>query len=275
MRKKRPVDQFDKYGLRFTSRETVCGPPRPSLYGNTPKLLPFGGEGNVNLSPIQNALEESFCKNKPLQEKHLRLIVSEIFKSVTGQPIKNYSNFIFMPGQDWQEFQKHVTPSAGKNANYDGINLGGLIVMRMSSSNAMVPVLFHEAGHSLYYPMNNLADELRAYYFQERCTAIFLKALKKIGLIASYPPPRDEQLPTPTHAQAYSMARALYGYHLGNMLDQANGKMPTRDTPYDIKMKEWEQYLGPAISLYSGPARSPSTPSRSPGLTQQESCHMN
>lgn len=208
-------NSFVKYGLQFNIDGSIQGPKRPPLHAETPSISIEGG--NLDLSPHKSFLER-FMKSERFsitdEGQELMDIVGKLFTSVTNHNINDYMNFIFMEGKDWDTFKPKLKANHEEGKNYDAINLGGLVVVGAESDNRILPLLLHEAGHSLYpHDENHFKGELQAYYFQRVATEILHNQLTQMGLHYSYPNYDDaDMFPSTSHKDAYQSAIALYAY---------------------------------------------------------------
>lgn len=209
------ANPFVKYGLMFKSDGSIDGPRRPPLYSETP---PIAIEGDaLDLSPHRSFLEkimkgDTFSATE--EQAELMGIVDSVFTAVTNSNLSDYQRTIFMDGPDWVKFKAKLQSNNDEGKSYDAINLGGLVILGAEGTNKMLPLLFHETGHSLYpYQEDHFRGELQAYYFQRVSTALLQTQLKQIGLHYSYPDYDDESIfPSKDHRDAYQAAATLYTY---------------------------------------------------------------
>lgn len=224
---------FAKYGLEITEDNLVLGPVRPALYSHTP-IFSLESRRNCDLTNTQTFLEKCFNGKFSIEEDRQQLIslLDNIFIAVTNRLLNEYVQFIFMNKEDFHNFRLKVRGNVDQGKLYDAINLGGLVVVGAEmGDDRILPLLFHEIGHSLYPPENdNFIDELRAYYFQIICTKLFENQLQMIGMPMSYSEHEDSMFPSEIHKQAYKSARALYGY---NMMQEKEYD----DSPYSRRMR--------------------------------------
>lgn len=223
---------FAKYGLEFKTDVIIHGPKRPPLYSKTPTISLESG--NIDLSSHKAFLERVFHGGKfsiADEREELMGVVGKIFTSATNKRLSDYANFIFMDRQHWDKFKSKIQGNIDEGGNFDAINLGGLIVIGAEGDDKMLPLLFHEVGHSLYTPTNDrFTDELCAYYFQRLSTEVFHEQLKKIGLHYSYPDyDEDDMFPSKVHKDAYQSAATLYIYQsLPELQEQDNSGFSQR-----------------------------------------------
>lgn len=109
-------------------------------------------------------------------------VVDRIFASITGSKTDDFAHIIIMSNEHFSLFKKKIYGESPKG-DADGINFGGLVIVRDTGGNNIFPLLFHELGHS-FYPQsdNDYEDELRGYFFQELCYRQLQHELEQIGI---------------------------------------------------------------------------------------------
>jgi len=240
-----PNNRFQKYGITVRDDGFVDGPKRPASFGKTPKFK-FEDSKQSVLEPEVTFLLDNFGKRFSIAEHQAEVlrVVDRIFQEITGISYKEFSNIIVMSVEDFDEY-KRVTASMRKqdrgiSGDFQGINLGGLIMVQDTGGDNCFPLLFHELGHTLYPDEHdNYIDEFRAMYFQILCTKKFEKELGKIGLNVSYLDDFYEGLPLPTeeHRKAFYDARALFVF-------QTQNGMIEKGSPYTKEgMKEFQEII--------------------------------
>lgn len=173
------------YNLRLDNEGYLhYNQPHPPAQGTVPEFataLPemplFDHEDNQWLSQL---ITKRFSARGE-REKVLKL-VNLVFASITGREMNDFAHIIIMSNEHFTAFKKKVFGESPKG-EADGVNFGGLIIVRDTGSNSIIPLLFHELGHSFYPKSDNeYENELQAYYFQELCYTLLQSELERIGI---------------------------------------------------------------------------------------------
>ncbi|MBI2473657.1 hypothetical protein HYV70_03845 [Candidatus Uhrbacteria bacterium] len=212
--------RFRKYGIEFLRDGSISGPKKPRRYGKTPEFI-FEDHIHSALETQKTFLRR--CFEEPfsvVEHKDAILdIVDKIIQEIIGESFRNFANIIILSSDDFEEFAKKMSPklkqTRGVEGDFQGMNLGGLIIMQDTGGNNCFPLLFHEIGHTLYPDeQDTYIDELRAMYFQILCTKKLEKELEKIKINMSYSDDYYKDLPLPSddHRRAFQDARILFIY---------------------------------------------------------------